>query len=81
MTGLVLLLYAPLAEAGPNCKCRYNGVKYALGEVTCIRGKLSKCELNLNNTSWKVLSDICPQARSRPPQNTPRVDIAGVVKN
>ncbi len=73
------VLLAQAAHAGPNCKCRFNGTTYKLGEIACIRGKLSQCELNLNNTSWKTLADECPQARNYTPKPE-RFEIARVAK-
>ena len=55
------------ASAGPECKCRANGQQYSQGQILCIRGKLQRCEMFLNNSSWKVLADICPIA-SLPPK-------------
>jgi hypothetical protein len=62
---IALVLWASLAgsaAADPNCKCRYFGERYELGTLMCIRGKLSRCEMVLNNTSWKTIADYCPQA-------------------
>ena len=54
-------LFAAPATADPNCKCRYYGNRYELGTVMCVMGKLSQCVMNLNNTSWKPISDGCPE--------------------
>ena len=54
------------ATAGPNCTCRYKGENYQIGDVACILGQLKRCEMQLNNTSWKTLSDGCPQASLDP---------------
>jgi hypothetical protein len=51
------------AAADPNCKCRLAGERFDLGTVMCIRGKLARCEMFLNNTSWKTIADTCPEAR------------------
>lgn len=61
----VLLLAActTTAVAGPNCTCRYRGENFQIGEVACILGQLKQCEMKLNNTSWRTLSDGCPQAQ------------------
>jgi hypothetical protein len=53
---------APSIGVGHNCTCRANGVSYALGKLVCIRGKLSRCEMSQNVTSWKVVSNVCPVA-------------------
>ena len=64
-SSLVLLLLAALAApaaAGSSCTCRANGQSYRQGEIACIRGKLSRCGMNQNVASWKLVSDTCPQA-------------------
>jgi hypothetical protein len=40
-----------------------------LGEVACIRGKLSQCQMNENVPSWQTIADTCPEAKliSLPP--------------
>lgn len=58
---------AGAARADPNCKCRYFGKRYELGTVMCVMGRLSRCVMVLNNTSWKPIADGCPEAnRSLP---------------
>ena len=78
LIGLVLWLagFSASASAGPNCKCRANGQQFSQGQILCIRGKLSRCEMFINNPSWKVIADSCPQAsltkklpRSPPPSS------------
>ena len=50
----------------PDCQCRANGLKYELGETTCFstnKGLVrARCELVLNNTSWKILQGSCDTA-------------------
>ena len=62
----ILLAGAPIASAGPNCQCRLYGEYFDIGTVLCIRGSLRRCEMHLNNTSWKQIGDICPQANLTP---------------
>jgi hypothetical protein len=50
------------AAAGVGCKCRADGVNYDEGQVRCIRGQLSRCEMNQNVPTWKVLADTCPES-------------------
>jgi len=65
LTALVVLSISSVAAfAGPNCTCRFAGQNYKEGSIMCIRGKLSKCDLVLNNTSWKIIADTCPQAQA-----------------
>jgi len=63
--------------AGPNinCTCRYRGKSIKLGETVCMQtpggSRLARCEMALNNTSWKILGGSCPLA-SAPSARTPR---------
>ncbi len=57
------------AVAGPNCTCRFAGQNFKTGDVMCIRGKLSRCEFVLNNTSWKTIAQTCPQVELGPNQS------------
>ena len=38
---------------------------YEQGQVICMRGKLARCTMNLNNSSWKIIEDICPESSLR----------------
>ena len=63
----VLLIAVP--AAAHDCKCRAFGKIYNQGQEACIRGKLARCEMNLNNSSWKIIGETCPEAKlpvSRP---------------
>jgi hypothetical protein len=51
----------PTAVAAHNCTCRSGGVNYPQGALVCIRGKLARCEMFLNNSSWKVVAEACPE--------------------
>ncbi|MCP5368914.1 MAG: hypothetical protein H6907_09675 [Hyphomicrobiales bacterium] len=58
---------APLQATDPNrsdCMCRYFGHYYAQGDVVCMRGpagrRLARCEMMLNNPSWRVTATPCP---------------------
>lgn len=68
-TLMVLGISSVAVMAGPNCTCRFAGQNYKEGSVLCIRGKLSKCDFVLNNTSWKIIADTCPQVKA--PISTP----------
>lgn len=68
-SAVVLAIFTASALAGPNCTCRYKGENYQIGEVACILGELKQCEMALNNTSWRTLSEGCPQAQL--PQSKP----------
>lgn len=71
LAGLILALTwfaaeAPRVQAGAACTCRANGQKYEQGQILCIRGKLARCAMQLNNPTWKVLADSCPETRFTP---------------
>jgi hypothetical protein len=61
-----VLLVGAQASAGTNCTCRGPGVEATLGQTVCLKTatglRLARCEMVLNNTSWKFLSDSCPEA-------------------
>ncbi len=69
ITLVVLGISSAAALGGPNCTCRFAGQNYKEGSIMCIRGKLSKCDFVLNNTSWKVIAETCPQVKA--PISTP----------
>ncbi len=60
---LLLAACTTTTLAGPNCTCRFQGENFQIGEVACILGELKQCEMKLNNTSWRTLSEGCPQAQ------------------
>ena len=64
MTGAVVLPQDGIAD--PNCTCRANGANFQIGEIVCIRGRLSQCQMNQNNPSWQPISETCPQAQGEP---------------
>ena len=67
LAGLGLAAAAGAASAGPNCTCRAaDGQKFEQGHVMCIRGRLARCEMLLNNPTWKIIADSCPQADISP---------------
>src|SRR4051794_9290237 len=56
----------PSGAADPHCTRRANGRKFEIGEIVCVRGRLSQCRMNQNNPSWQPISDTCPQSRAAP---------------
>ncbi|WP_417424120.1 hypothetical protein [Hoeflea sp.] len=75
LTGIGLLtvlgFVAPQAFAGQDCECLGNGKRIKEGKIVCLQigsstRYLARCERNLNNTSWKKLSDGCPVAQISP---------------
>ena len=75
---------APAAAATPDCKCRYFGQFYNLGERVCIKTpdglRVARCELMLNNSSWKILNQRCPDLvrRMTPAPSVDRTPAIGV---
>ena len=63
ISALLITVFSTAALAGPKCTCRFQGENYQIGEVACILGQLKQCEMALNNTSWRTLSEGCPQAQ------------------
>jgi hypothetical protein len=57
------MMAVPAAVDKRNCTCRFAGKKFGLGKVLCLKtpkgSRMARCELNLNNTSWKILSTPC----------------------
>lgn len=49
-----------------SCTCRANGQAFALGQMVCIRGKLSQCQMNQNVPTWQTIADTCPEAQYSP---------------
>ena len=68
-----------LADAGdPKCQCRYQGQRYNIGEFACIRSKMARCDMFLNNTTWTFLEDSCGSVLLDPlPQSKPVTELAG----
>jgi len=57
--------------AGQECECLGNGKRIKEGSVICLQigssqRYLARCERNLNNTSWKKISDGCPVSQISP---------------
>jgi hypothetical protein len=67
----VALFCVPPASAGQDCECLGNGKRIKQGGVICLQigssqRYLARCERNLNNTSWKKISDGCPVSQMSP---------------
>jgi hypothetical protein len=65
-----ILMPNPVAAAGANCRCLYQGKYFDHGDTVCIRvdgrTKLARCDMVLNNSSWKFVQDGCPSASATP---------------
>jgi len=62
---------ASSAFAGQDCECLGNGKRVKEGGVVCLQigssqRYLARCERNLNNTSWKKITDGCPVSQLSP---------------
>ncbi|HUE45267.1 MAG TPA: hypothetical protein VMO81_03350 [Aestuariivirgaceae bacterium] len=56
---------AASSSAGAHdCQCRYAGQKYDQGTTVCMRGKVAECGMHLNNSSWNIVAETCPQVRA-----------------
>jgi hypothetical protein len=59
----------PWAAQGHNCRCIYNGGHVAQGGIVCIKTskgyQRARCEMFLNNSSWKFLEKPCDNLQSQ----------------
>jgi hypothetical protein len=61
----------PASMAAADCTCRgRDGLAIQLGDMVCLNTasgpRLARCEMVLNNSSWKVTGESCPTARATP---------------
>lgn len=74
-------IFAGMAQAGPDCTCRYAGADFNVGTCTCItiggKSKLACCGMVLNNTGWKFGEGTCPVAESEPDRGIPAGSVTG----
>lgn len=58
-----------------NCRCVYAGGEVGQGQTACIRTskgeELARCEMVLNNSSWKMLGTPCNKLQSQKPVSQP----------
>ena len=78
----VALLADSPAFAGQDCECLGNGKRIKEGGVVCLQigssqRYLARCERNLNNTSWKKISDGCPVSQMSPWTSEPAAQTHG----
>ncbi|GGG34121.1 hypothetical protein GCM10008026_13570 [Chelatococcus composti] len=56
----------PASPMTMPCTCRAQGRDYEIGAVVCLSTsagpRLATCGMELNNTSWKLTSEPCPDA-------------------
>lgn len=82
LTACLIVVLPGMAFGGPDgsCTCRFKGGEVVEGEIACIPTPngmtLALCDRVLNNTSWKMLNQPCPQASANPQQlqNLPHSD-------
>jgi hypothetical protein len=59
----------PWAAQGHNCRCLYDGGRAEQGKTVCIKTaegyQLARCEMVLNNSSWKFLDKPCDRLESQ----------------
>lgn len=69
-SALVVLFLAASAGQGfaHTCTCKFQGGDAKQGETRCIKTatgpKMARCEMVLNNSSWTVLDENCPDQLS-----------------
>jgi hypothetical protein len=72
---LVLSASCPWTAAAHNCRCLYAGGIVAQGKTACIKTangyQLARCEMVLNNSSWKFLEKPCDNLQSQQPTTFP----------
>lgn len=80
------MLAASLGAAFAECQCLANGRKYQHGEIACLMlpngSQLARCDMVLNNSSWKKIGDECPEAGVTPPggpvgESAPAATVSG----
>jgi hypothetical protein len=79
LVAMALLLSAsdPWSAAAHSCRCIYQGGMIKQGETACLKTangyQLARCEMVLNNSSWKFLDKPCDRLQSQstsiPPKN------------
>lgn len=45
-----------------ECTCRAAGVSHAIGAEICLGGRLVRCAMDLNVTSWQKTETPCPES-------------------
>lgn len=66
-------------KSDPKCLCRFQGQRYSVGEYVCIRSKLARCDMFLNNTTWTFLEDSCGSVKlDKLPQSVPASQMASL---
>ncbi len=62
----LLPVEAMAQQSNIPCTCRYQGEDFELGQEICLKspsgGAIARCEMMLNNTSWKFTKTPCPVA-------------------
>jgi len=61
LLGIALLLVTASAALA-DCRCRAAGQYYVHDQVICIKGKLARCGMSLNNSSWTIIGQSCLQS-------------------
>lgn len=59
--GMTLLLLIG-GDALADCRCRAAGQYFVHDQVICMQGKLARCGMSLNNSSWTIIAEACPQS-------------------
>lgn len=70
----------PPAFAGADCKCRANGHAYEQGQIMCILGRLSQCQMNQNVPAWLTIAPDCPEVELKQTPPPPPHDTAQLIR-
>ena len=66
----------PWAAQGHNCRCLYAGGLVEQGKTACIKTsegyRLARCEMFLNNSSWKFSEKPCDLLQSQKSATQPK---------
>jgi hypothetical protein len=80
LTFALAALASSEAFAEHKCQCLYQGKRFEQGELVCIKvdgaAHLARCDMLLNNSSWKFLSNGCPTAALFTPLPAGRIPVS-----
>lgn len=62
--------FAAVGPAAAECTCRFKGENLPMGALVCMAtkagGRLFRCEMNQNISTWQAVGDSCPSAALEP---------------
>lgn len=66
LMALLLLAGASLPAHG-DCRCRYFGTYYNMGEQRCVMGQMAMCAMDQNVPTWRTTGKECPVVETPQP--------------